>query len=664
MVVKKEISGITFIHDRKASSQEEVWAEAKEFHARRRKLEGMVSVLRPKVEFKFNFDEPVRLIPISDLHLFTPESDYGKVEQILEELKDPHTFGFISGDAIEGANPRIAGHIGTVELPLGMQIAIMKEKIRPLVETGKILCLVGVFDGHEGWGERIMGLDLVQNMANDLKSPDGEPLKVVYNGGKLVAHLADKSTYTQLLYHDPGGGGSDVINPLGAQRMRLWEHRKMVKINGVSGGHQHHRAGVSKEIALDRRSGQESTATLFAAGTTKGTDPEYPDKFLVAMGKGPSLEPGVSAIIHQRKREGNGHGENIWPSYGYNKGEILYDAAQVWDMAERQKATDELLGIIGRRTSKPKAEFDRRNSRTHTKDDGSKTPYFETFKWNIDNAKLPVLVWLLANARYGSFSNERDREKLLQVINRAAQNPYEYVLVLRHFIDSNAAKDFLREGVLGQMANDLKGVHDKNRLLGIMMSATLRAPRWTKDVIKRTERWDFHKQKYVVDKHVEEGFYPGDYLYRESAVKKTPLYLNDAIMLLDFGQTEYSVEILDHLARSGTEFDPFRGLVQARRKTLTPVDIVTGGHMPGAGYMEIPGAVFVSPGWFSDFDSEGKSNIKRAPLGGQAVILFPDRKLIVPAATMLEATDLHTALTLSEGLLKREKKKLMNRRKR
>ena len=74
--------------------------------------------------------------------------------------------------------------------------------------------------------------------------------------------------------------------------------------------------------------------------------------------------------------------------------------------------------------------------------------------------------------------------------------------------------------------------------------------------------------------------------------------------------------------------------------------------------MTTPDATYVAPGWFSDYDSRGKANMRRAPLGGQAVILFPDRKMVFPASTFLEATDMHAALILNVGLTTREKGRL------
>jgi hypothetical protein len=198
-----------------------------------------------------------------------------------------------------------------------------------------------------------------------------------------------------------------------------------------------------------------------------------------------------------------------------------------------------------------------------------------------------------------------------------------------------------------------------------MLSSSLRTSRWTKDVIEWSSYYVRSEHKWKSEKDVREGFYPGDHLYWDSPIKKTPLYLNDSLMLLNLnGKTEYVFQLLDHLSWSGSEFDMFRGLVQAGRKGRLAIDVVAGGHMPGAGVMVTPDGVFVATGWFSDYDSRGKPNIKRAPLGGQAVILFPNNKMIIPASTFVEATDMHAALMLHAGLTDKEKESLLFRNKR
>ena len=647
----------------------EIQQDLDELHRLKQKVEDDLSLVVEKVEFNVNFASPVRLIPISDTHLFSVQTDTGKVNEIFEKLKEQNTYGIIMGDIIEGANPKITDHIGNVEIDFGKQIRAARQKLSPYIYAGKICCMSSTFSGHEGWGSRYLGIDVVELLAEGFAQPDGTPLRVLMNGGRLYIHLSNGETYSQLVYHAPGGGGSDEVNPLGAQRNRLWEYiNHRGPVDGVGGGDWHHRAGAGKELIFDLEKGKERGHVLYSNGTTKGNDPARPDTFLTKMSKGPTVAPGVQLVLNQRRigNEAHRNGDSVWASYGYQKGEVLYDAAKLLDRTEKQRQTKELVGQIIERSGGAKAEFDRRGSRTKVKDSRFDVPMFESFRWKVESPNnLPVLVYLLANARYSSTSFEkRDRENLLKIVKQVERNPFEFGLVMRHFVDPDAAKQFNRDEILDDMIDDLSGMADEGRLLGFMMSSSLLDERWKKDVLgdwyeeDYIDKWGYEKTRWVRER--KEGFYPGTHIYR-GLNNKVPLYLNQALMTLNFGDTEYKFLLMDHLASSGSEFDPFRGLVQARRKNLVSADVVAGGHMPGVGYMTTPDASYVATGWFSEYDSGGKSNKKRAPLGGQAVILLPDTKMVIPASTFLEATDLQTALMLQKGLKKEEKEKLFSK---
>jgi hypothetical protein len=629
-------------------------------------VDEMLRGVRGSIELKVNFDGPIRLLPIADTHLFTPETDNSKIDEILSKLDEENTYGIICGDFIEGVHVHIPDQFGKARYTLDNQIFLAREKIRRYVENGKILALVGWFDGHEGWAEKMATISAIKFMKDGLIQPDGSKLQAIYNGGTLKINLSNGDVFILKAFHDAGGGGSDEINPLGSQRRAAWSEKvnSPNMVDGVVAGHQHHRAAAAKELTYNKLTGKEVSQVLLALGTTKGNDEKHADRFLVAQAKGPTLPPGGSIILNQRGVD-NDRGDHIWATYGYDKGGVLYNAAKILDVTEKQKITKEVLEKVVSRQGKPKAEFDRRNSRTRTKEDKSKTPLFETFRWKIKDGNLPIMVYLLANTRYGSSSGERDRAKLLEIYDQVASDPFKYVLAMRHFVDDGVAKDFDRESVLSNVANDLKKVHEANSLLGFMLSNSLRADRWIKEVVETTHYWDRHERKWKADKDVRDGIYPGDYFYRDSVIAKTPIYLNDSLMLLNLnGKMEYVFQIEDHLSWSGSEFDMFRGLVQTERKGRLAIDVVTGGHMPGAGVMTTPDGVFVPTGWFSDYDSRGRPNIKRAPLGGQAVILFPDSKMVIPASTFVEATDVHAALMLDAGLTVEEKNSLLFKTKR
>ncbi|HUC94944.1 MAG TPA: hypothetical protein VMR19_03020 [Candidatus Saccharimonadales bacterium] len=624
-------------------------------HVLKQELDDELSLAVEKVELTVNFDPPFRKIPISDIHLFSPYTNIATANYMFKLLEDENTFGVIMGDMLEGANSGIMDHAGNLELPFGQQIRAGRKKLEPYIKAGKILCMSTGFDGHEGWGMRYSGIDVVELLAEGFVQPDGSPLQVLTNGGRFILHFKNGEKWSELIYHSPGGGGSDEINPVGAQRERLREyanHRaaKEGPIDSAGGGHMHHRAGVAKELIFDLNTAKEKTHVLYANGTTKGNDPARQDPFLTRQSKGPTLPPGVQLILNQPGGPGGGrrNGEKAWISYGFNKGEILYDAAKLWDAAERQKSTQSIVGEIVNKAVKPKANFDRLNSRATIKERRNEIPIFEKFNWKIESSdNLPITVYLLAHTRYGSTSfRRRDRDKFIEIINHTVSNPYEYVVAMRHFADSDLAKDIDRKDTLNQMIDDLLPLAKQDRLLGFMMSSSLLTKQWLKDV--------------KAGIRISSGFRPGDYIYR-GLQRRVPLY-HQSLMNLKFGRTDYSFLFLDHLSHSGSEFDMFRGLVQARRKMDLPIDIVAGGHMLGAGFLTTPDATYIAPGWFSDYDSRGRSNQRRAPLGGQGVILLPDTKVVIPFPTFLEGKDTHTALMLLKGLNEEDQSRLLYRR--
>ena len=172
--------------------------------------------------------------------------------------------------------------------------------------------------------------------------------------------------------------------------------------------------------------------------------------------------------------------------------------------------------------------------------------------------------------------------------------------------------------------------------------------------------FDHEDGKWKTETDVDEGFLPGDELYYRSKIKGAPLYVNEAIMYLNLGKVDYSFFLLDRLGRSGSEFNLVQGLVQTRKKEHVTTDITAGGHMPLAGYSVYPprSRIYVAPGGFSNWDSGGKGNDKRVATGGQAVILFSDKKLIIPASNFPEAADIFNALMIDKGLTQEEKDKL------
>jgi len=688
---EKEKPGITFLNERGFSSQNLLGGLDAQ-HRQLISVNEQLTLMRPEVEVAINTRGPIRLVPLGDTHLFSRYTDLEAVRRTLQLLDEDNTFGFITGDFIEGVCPSISDHPGSVELEFGKQIVAAAEILRPYFYSHKLLCAVDGYFGHEGWAKRNSGISAVEMMSRlmpmvDLNNPmDSDRwryLPVLTQGGLLKLRLNNARTYTIKIFHNPNSGGSDNINRQGGLKTQfLNEDDDLFLAEGdhpdmYIAGHQHHRAVVSKEIYYDRMSRKEKSVVFVQIGTAKGIERDNQDPFLVAQGKGPSIGPGPNIILRQARGGVNGSAEVTKEliTYGYENTADMYDIATTLhrvedqlNVAERQKLTAELVGRITDRVKKPVVEFNLRSSGRSPKEKPGRAPLFDDLKWEISNLKnYPVLVFLLANERYGSSSHEGPPYKntYSDVLKQVTENPFEYALVMRHSIDKGVARRFDRRDILNAMANDLGPINEQKRLLGIMMSATLLDDGWGKDVVQFSRYYDRSKRKWRSDKSVDEGFRPGDELYYESAVKGTPLYVNESLLHLNLGKIDYSFFLLDRLGRSGSEFNLVQGLVQTRKKEHVTADVTAGGHMPLAGFSIYPPKprIYLATGGFSNYDSGGKGNDRRVATGGQAVILFSDKKLVIPASNFSEATDIFNALMIDKGLSQEEKDKLNQRKK-
>ena len=656
-----------------------------------------LTLAKPTVDKVINVDGPFKLVLVGDTHLFSTYSSEEAVKRTLKMLDEENAFGIVTGDFIEGMNPHIPDHPGSIELDFGKQIVAASKILLPYFYSGKLLAMSEGYFGHEGWLKKNGGASAVELMARLMPKMDSKnPMdtdkwtypSVLLQGGLLKLKLKNGRDYIIKVFHDPGSGGSDSVNRQGSLKSQfLNEDDDLFLEDGVHAdmyiaGHLHHRGVVSKEVFFDRMARKEKSVVFVQIGASKGIELNSLDPFLTAQGKGPSIGPGPAIIVHQTRGNANGSAEvtKEWVDYGYDKAREMYDVAQTLHKAEdrlntvaRQNLTNELLEKIIDRSKKPVTTFNIRNSGRSPKEKPGRAPLFDDMSWQISNVKdFPVLVYLLQNARYGSSSHDGSPYKGVysEILKEAAENPFKYVLVMRHFIDKGVASNIDRRAILNSMANDLGAVSSANRLLGIMLSSTLLDHAWQKDVVQYKQYYDRIDRKWKSNKNVDPGFQPGDELYYKSAVKKTadkdtPLYVNESLLRLQVGKADYSFFLLDKLGRSGSEFNMVQGLVQTRKKEHVTADVTTGGHMPLAGFSVYPPRprIYMAPGSFSNWDAGGKGNDKRVAVGGQAVVLFSDKKFIIPTSNVSEAGDIFNALMLDKGLTDDEKRKLAKRTK-
>lgn len=569
---------------------------------------------------------PLRVIHLSDWHWGSDASGREHVARLDRELAVPGTVAMLYGDMIDGLIPDKPDTTTRVAYDYHAQITVFRETfLRRWVEQGKVLGLVGGYNGHEGTAKKILTIDAIRMMVEGLKQPDGSPVQIITQGGRLVIRQKNGQEYAFRVYHDPGGGGSDNLNPVGAQRSRdqEWTLDDPKGHKAVVAGHQHHRLGVSEE-ATQMADGIR-VQTLVANGSLKDTTNEdSSDPFMRGQSKGPSKLGGAATVLIMRR------GEIVpWTVLGADKGAMIDQAARVWDRAEQLGLTDSIIAKARKKEGDMRVRFDKSKSKSGLRNATGRSvaPLYETLVFAVNSHRMPMAVCVLANARYGSTST--NKEAIAQVVATAATRDGFYLLGGRHLVDTGVSRQENRMEILARMADDLAPA--KDALLAFMLSKSFREDAWKKDLGE-----------------FQPGISTGDWLFRRSSIAGIPLYSNATRLEFRFngrGPT-YAGEGMDGLDQSGSSLDPFRGLVRAGQQTRTSLDFVTGGNARGVGVLDDGHTTYIAPGWFAKWDTRGKLNEVSLPLGGNGWIMYPDRKMLFGAPTFTELCDRHEALTL------------------
>jgi len=240
---------------------------------------------RPEVERAINVQGPIKIVLLGDWHKFSVYSDEVAIKMTLDELNEENSFGIVTGDFIEGMNPHISDHPGSVELAFGDQIVAAANILRPYFYSGKLLALSEGFFGHEGWAHKNSGISAVEMMARIMPKVDPEDpydfdkwryAPVLIQGGLLKLKLNNGKPYIIKVFHDPNSGGSDNINRQGGLKTQFLNEdddlflEKDIHADMYVAGHQHHRSVVSKEVYFDRMSRKEKSVVFVQIGTAKG----------------------------------------------------------------------------------------------------------------------------------------------------------------------------------------------------------------------------------------------------------------------------------------------------------------------------------------------------------------------------------------------------------
>jgi len=593
--------------------------------------------LKQEATVKIEKPGPIRILLISDLHMFDPTSDKRYIDNVFKEVEKANTYGILLGDNIQGFHPDRAAMAAGVPR-LDDQMLTFQERLQKFSDNRKLIAAV---DGnHEGWGDAEMTLNVTYFMMRGFKAVDGNPLPIMNNGGYVNLEFPNGGIHRVQVYHNPGSGGS-AINPVGSERARAAE----VMIDDprspdqVSGGHFHSRAAITTELSINAITGQVVTQTFSSSGTAQGIDSNNPNVFLNSKAA-PTSKMGLPAtIIVPGKNDGSLSRHDVW---GLENSDKLLSAMMLWDNLESRNMGGEIEEKIRNKIPKTEATFNEEESRVVSRlQNGEKftSHSYDSIRWNL-NTGVPIVLYFVGGARYGSSTT--DETNLKELISQMNGNPEAFGMVLRRMVDEDLSKRKDRERYLKRMITAISPAAKKGKILSLLMDEGLREAGWKKEI---------GKINYGDGKHGWESIpiITGDYIKKR--MNMVPLAVNNTSVFMRLNNNiEYRVWMRDKLGANGSTVNPFGGLETQRRKNRTSMDVAVGGHMVRVGVAQSENGITIAPGGFAKWAEMGEANEESFPLAGQAVVFYPNEKRMFACATSAQAKDVHRAVFYAEGL--------------
>lgn len=188
----------------------------------------------------------IRILPLADLHIGSPECRGYHARELLEYVRDnPNTYTVLLGDLMDAALRDSVSDIYGAKLNPGEEIRMIADLLRPLAEANKIL---GAIDGnHERRVSKQVGISPTQMICDILGIPH------LYSPDNLLITLyCPETTYT--IYGTHGSGGGKVA---GSKMNSLVGLAKIIDADIYVAGHTHQPI-VSKQAynAYDPKTGK------------------------------------------------------------------------------------------------------------------------------------------------------------------------------------------------------------------------------------------------------------------------------------------------------------------------------------------------------------------------------------------------------------------------
>lgn len=614
-------------------------------------------VPRQKVPVKVSSDR-FQSYETSDYHIGAPSSETAIIQDQIEAVIDrPYMLWNHMDDPIDGSKPGggNGGHAATIDQPAlveaGVQFDMFKEILLELDERGQLGSFSDATGQHAGWS-RAIGIDLYRTLPDDLKN------KALAQGGELEYQFPDGSKEVELVYHNPGGGGSEQ-NPLAANKKRLAE--RYTQATTVKSGHNHGRWGLEQDV----NQVGDVIFTGMACGTTKGISPDQPDPFMLDANY-PSRGSGI--IGTHIDIDGN---RVVIPVLRLSQADKLWAGLEMLELTEKHGITNEVqaqmkdqlgdevptftLERYGSHDSRLKEDHFGKGTEDHTK-------HWTRIVYET-GTKLPLQLRTVNNL--GAGGSTSDMELLFDnVLNDAEKNPQILILFLRQLLAKDTPKNPDRVEIVEKLIKDLGGVPGLNEGTGQMKTVCL-----LYDAVLRSEKWKAKIGPTKIDGDDEEEVSEelqhrnGKYFPATELEKALDFLMidNKGELVIRTPSGEYSFSLHDKLGHSGSLDKPMNGLQRMEMRHIEQGghahDVVIGGHMPIAsvavigGVREVGERGILAPGHYSEWVDLGKGDAQIASAPGQSITILPggDEKTWFLSPNIEQSRLVLDVLTLEEG---------------
>jgi hypothetical protein len=610
---------------------------------------------RGLVDRRFNSNQKLEIITLSDLHIGHVASDFVRMESLINHiLYTPGAYAICLGDLIEGINPKFFG-TNVIQTPIGQteQILSLREILKKLSSANKLLAIVSDYPGHAGWS-RDAFMNLYPLIVQGLNVP------LVRNGGFLRLSAPDWKPVIFQLFHNPPRGNTRLNLTQGLYRLALEQKPSLIdflKRMGSNGANNNSNLeemdedDLSKLVADFFASAHTHLAgsvviplinreiVMVQSGTVKDISYKLP-RDIFPMTRMPGEESGLLAnsiflfnIIKNEKPNSittysAAQNAVVGTTLRFNdKVDSLKLGAEIRDLAEEYRRSKKLpihaeTHFVPRQSILEEDEESKNSEKVYN--ENGKLLAKPANQYRVVTHQVStldgVLIDYFGHTLYGNQGSEDKKFTALRKKDFSLLNDEDILIIIgQGLLHPDVAKSDDRKKTLTKMVSPGEMGQLKGKYLVVM--------RGGEDMAK--EDWKGN----VGDDPIWHGpVMPATFLSQELGL--VPIVNNKALLHLIVGTgkklCEYVWLLCDGLDLSGSNISPVNGLERMREQSDYQVDVVAGGDQAVAvvsskssphsarGYVSLLGN-----GWYNRSSRRGKKNRVYKSPPGQCVIQTP-----------------------------------------